>query len=153
LSLSIFFNGDEIKALHFPSGHTDGDSVIFFTSANVVHMGDHFFKDRFPFVDLDNGGSVQGLIKNIGEIIAKLPADVKIIPGHGDLSNLTDLKNYHRVLSETTAIVEKAMNQKKTLDEIKKDGLPAQYKSYGEGFIKTDRWIETIYKSLSMKAK
>lgn len=150
-SLSIFFNGDEIKALHFPRGHTDGDSVIFFTAANVVHMGDHFFKDRFPFVDLDNGGSVQGLIKNVGEIIAKLPADVKIIPGHGDLANLDDLKNYHRVLSETTAIVEKAMKQKKTLDEIKKAGLPAQYKSYGEGFIKTDSWIETVYKSLSMK--
>lgn len=152
-SLSIFFNGDEIKAIHYPNGHTDGDSVIFFVSANVVHMGDHFFKDRFPFVDLDNGGSVQGIIKNVGDIIAKLPADVKIIPGHGDLANLTDLKNYHQALSETTAIVEKGMKQKKTLAELKKDGLPAKYKSWGEGFIKTGDWIETVYKSLSMKPK
>ena len=152
-SLSIFFNNEEIKAIHFPHGHTDGDSVIFFPASNVVHMGDHFFKDRFPFVDLDNGGNVQGIIKNVGDIIAKLPSDVKIIPGHGDLANLTDLKNYHQVLSETTAIVEKGMREKKSLAELKKDGLPVKYKSYGEGFIKTDVWIETIYKSLSMKMK
>lgn len=152
-SLSIFFNGEEIKAIHFPNGHTDGDSVIFFTASNVVHLGDDFFKDRFPFVDLDNGGSVQGMIKNVGDIIGKLPADAKIIPGHGDLANLTDLKNYHQALQETTAFVEKGMKQNKTLAELKKDGLPAKYKSWGEGFIKTDVWIETIYKSLSMKMK
>jgi glyoxylase-like metal-dependent hydrolase (beta-lactamase superfamily II) len=79
-STRIHFNDEEILAVHYPNGHTDGDSVIFFTKANVVHLGDHFFANRFPFVDMESGGSVQGLTKNIGDIINRLPADAKIIP-------------------------------------------------------------------------
>lgn len=150
-SMSVHFNDGEIKAVHYPNGHTDGDSVIYFVTENVVHMGDDFFKDRFPFVDLENGGSVQGMAKNIGEIIAKLPADVKIIPGHGTLGTIDDLKNYQQTLVETIAIVEKGMKENKPLDQLKKEGLPDKYKSWGSGFIKTDSWIETIYKSLSKK--
>lgn len=150
-AVSVFFNDEELKVVHYPNGHTDGDSVIFFTGSNVVHMGDHFFKDRFPFVDLDNGGSVQGMTKNVGEIINQLPADVKIIPGHGALAGLDDLINFHQMLVETTNVVRKGMNAGKSLDTLKKEGLPAQYKEWGTGFIKTDSWIETIYKSLSKK--
>jgi len=152
-SVSVHFNDEEIRAVHYPNGHTDGDSVIFFTKANVVHLGDDFFVGRFPFVDLDNGGNVQGLTKNIGDIIAKLPADVKIIPGHGALSTLKDLKDYHQMLIETTDAVQKGMMSGKALEGLKKDGLPAKYKSWGEGFIKTDFWIETIHRSLSTKIK
>lgn len=152
-STSVHFNDEEIVAVHYPNGHTDGDSVIFFTKANVVHLGDHFFANRFPFVDLESGGSVRGLTKNVAEIIAKLPADVKIIPGHGNLSTLTDLKNYHQMLLETTDIVSKGMIGGKTLEGIKKDGLPAKYQTWGSGFIKTDVWIETIYKSLTADRK
>ncbi len=150
-SLSVHFNGEEIRVIHFPQGHTDGDSVIFFTNSNVVHMGDDFFAGRFPFVDLESGGTVEGLIKNIGEIIAKLPADVKIIPGHGPLSSLDDLKGYHRMLVETTDIVRKKMAAAKSLAEIKAEGLPDQWKDWGTGFIKTDIWLETIHRSLSKK--
>ena len=148
-SISIHFNNDEIKAVHYANGHTDGDSVIFFAKSNVVHLGDHFFVGRFPFVDLDSGGSVQGMTKNIGEIIKILPADVKIIPGHGALSTLDDLKAYHQMLIETTAHVKNGMKAGKSLEGLKKDGLPAKYKEWGTGFIKPDLWIETIYKSLS----
>lgn len=150
-SLSVHFNGEEIRVIHFPQGHTDGDSVIFFTTSNVVHMGDDFFASRFPFVDLESGGNVEGLTKNIGEIIGKLPADVKIIPGHGPLSTLDDLKNYHRMLVETTDIVRKKMAAGKTLAEIKTEGLPDQWKDWGTGFIKTDLWLEIIHRSLSKK--
>jgi cyclase len=148
-SLSVHFNGEEIRVIHFPQGHTDGDSVIFFTGSNVVHMGDDFFAGGFPFVDLDSGGSVEGLIKNIAEIIPKLPAGVKLIPGHGQLSTVEDLKAFHRMLLETTDIVRKKMAAKKTLDQIKKEGLPEEWKPWGTGFIKTDMWIEIIYRSLS----
>ncbi|MBF3336533.1 MBL fold metallo-hydrolase, partial [Leptospira interrogans] len=89
-SMSVHFNDAEVRAVHYPNGHTDGDSIIFFTKANVVHLGDDFFVGRFPFVDLDNGGSVSGLTKNIHDILAKLPADVKIIPGHGALATRED---------------------------------------------------------------
>jgi cyclase len=148
-SLSVHFNGEEIRVIHFPQGHTDGDSVIFFTGSNVVHMGDDFFAGGFPFVDLESGGSVEGLIKNIAEIIPKLPAGAKLIPGHGKLSTAEDLKAFHQMLMETTDIVRKKMAAKKPLDQIKKEGLPEEWKPWGTGFIKTDMWIEIIYRSLS----
>jgi cyclase len=150
-SIRVHFNDEEVYAVHYPNGHTDGDSVIFFTKANVVHMGDDFFVNRFPFVDLQSGGSVQGLIKNISEIIAKAPADIKIIPGHGNLSTLDDLKAYNQMLVETVDVVRKGMSAGKTLEGLKKAGLPEKYKDWGTGFIKTDAWIETIYNSLSTK--
>jgi glyoxylase-like metal-dependent hydrolase (beta-lactamase superfamily II) len=150
-SLSVHFNGEEIKVIHFPQGHTDGDSIIFFTNSNVVHMGDDFFVAKFPFVDLDTGGSVQGLTKNIGDIIPKLAPDVKIIPGHGPLATVDDLKQFHNMLKETTAIVQGKMKAGKTMEQIKAEGLPAEWTSWGTGFIKTDVWLEIIYRSLSKK--
>lgn len=150
-SLSVHFNGEDIRAIHYPHGHTDGDSVIFFTQSNVVHLGDDFFAGRFPFVDVDNGGSVVGLAKNIGEIITKIPEGAKLIPGHGPLSTIDDLKLYHRMLLETTDVVRKKVEAGKTLDQIKGEGLPDEWKSWGTGFIKTDAWIELIHFSLTKK--
>jgi glyoxylase-like metal-dependent hydrolase (beta-lactamase superfamily II) len=147
-ALSVHFNEEEIRAIHYPRGHTDGDSVIFFTSSNVVHLGDNFFAGAFPFVDLDSGGSVDGLTKNIGEIIAKIPAGAKLIPGHGPISTIEDLKAYHGMLQETTEIVRQKIAAGQTLDQIKGEGLPAKWQSWGAGFIKTDMWIETVYRSL-----
>ena len=150
-TLTVHFNGEDIRAIHYPKGHTDGDSVIFFSASNVVHLGDDFFAGRFPFVDLESGGSVEGLVKNIGELIAKIPADAKLIPGHGPISTLDDLKSYHRMLQQTTDIVRGKIKAGKTLDQIKTEGLPAEWAPWGTGFIKTDRWVETIYKSLTAK--
>jgi glyoxylase-like metal-dependent hydrolase (beta-lactamase superfamily II) len=150
-SVSVHFNDEEIRVIHFPHGHTDGDSVIFFTRSNVVHMGDDFFAARFPFVDIDSGGDVLGMTKNVADIIAQLPADVKIIPGHGPLSTLDDLKSYHRMLVATTDIVRKQIAAGKTLAEIKAAGLPDEWKTWGSGFIKTDRWIETVHRSLTSR--
>ena len=151
-SVSVHFNGEEIKALHFPHGHTDGDSVVFFKGSNVVHMGDDFFAGRFPFVDLDSGGDVEGLVRNIGEVLEQLPANVTIIPGHGPISKLDDLKAYHRMLVETTGIVRKGMAAGKSLDQIKQEGFPEEWNSWGSGFISTERWIETIHRSLTRQA-
>jgi glyoxylase-like metal-dependent hydrolase (beta-lactamase superfamily II) len=150
-TISLHIDGEEIRAVHFPHGHTDGDTVVFFTTSNVVHLGDDFFAGTFPFVDLENGGSVQGLINNLNQLIPQIPADAKLIPGHGPVSTLDDLKTYRQTLVETVDIVQKAMKKKQTLDEIKKAGLPDKYASWGKGFIKTDAWIETVYKSLAKK--
>jgi glyoxylase-like metal-dependent hydrolase (beta-lactamase superfamily II) len=150
-AVSVFFNGEEIKVIHFPHGHTDGDSVIFFTGSNVVHMGDDFFNGRFPVVDLEAGGDVEGMTKNVGDIISKLPAGVKIIPGHGALTDVEGLKAFHNMLIQTTEIVRKRMAAGKTLDQIKTEGLPEEWKSWGSGFIKTDLWLTLIYTSLSAK--
>ncbi len=150
-SVSIHFNGEEIRAMHYPHGHTDGDAVIYFTRSNVVHMGDNFFAGRFPFVDLDSGGDVEGLRDNIGKIIAELPEDVKIIPGHGPLSTLADLRTFHQMLTETIDIVKARVKAGKDLETIKKEGLPEKYASWGTGFISTDRWIHLIYNSITGK--
>jgi len=150
--VSVHFNGEEIKVIHFPAGHTDGDSVIFFTGSNVVHMGDDFFAGRFPFVDLGSGGSVQGLTENVGKILAQLPPDVKVIPGHGGLSNKADLEKFHRMLVETTAVVEKGMKAGKTMEAIQAQGLPDEWKEWGSGFIDTKTWLSVVYESLDKGA-
>lgn len=151
-TVSLHFNGEEIRVVHFPAGHTDGDSIIFFTGSNVIHMGDDFFAGRFPFIDLDNGGSVEGLTRNVAEVIAKAPAGVKIIPGHGPLSTIEDLRAYHSMLVETTELVRARLRSGRTLEQAKAEGLPDKWEEWGTGFIKTGDWIEIIYKSLQQNA-
>ena len=150
-SMSMYLNGEEIRLVHFPNGHTDGDTIVFFKNANVVHLGDDFFVGRFPFVDVDSGGSVQGMIANVGELIRQIPSTAKLIPGHGPLATLDDLKAYHQTLVETSNLVQAEMKKGKSLDEIKKAGLPEKYKEWGSGFVKADFWIETIHRSYSKK--
>jgi glyoxylase-like metal-dependent hydrolase (beta-lactamase superfamily II) len=147
----LHVNGEEIKLVHFPTGHTDGDTVVFFKNANVVHLGDDFFVGRFPFVDIDSGGSVNGLIHNIAALIQQIPPDAKLIPGHGPLSTVDDLRQYYRLLVESSQVVTDAMKAGKSLDEIKKAGLPEKFKDAGSGFIKTDMWIEIVHRSASKK--
>jgi len=150
-SMSLHINGDEVRLVHFPNGHTDGDTIVFFKNANVVHFGDDFFNGFFPFVDIDSGGSVQGMINNIGALIRQIPADAKLIPGHGPLATLEDLKNYHQALIDTSNIVQAEMQKGTSLADIKKAGLPPKYATWGSGFIKTDFWIDTVYRSYSKK--
>jgi glyoxylase-like metal-dependent hydrolase (beta-lactamase superfamily II) len=148
-SVSIHFNGEEVKLMHLPKGHTDGDSIVFFTQSKVVHMGDHFTNGMFPFVDLENGGDVEGYVANVAWALEFLPADVKLIPGHGALATIDDLRTFHKMLTETVDIVRKQMAAGKTLAQIQAGGLPAQYKPFGAFYIDTNTWIATIHASLS----
>jgi cyclase len=151
-TVSLHFNGEEIRVVHFPGGHTDGDSVVYFTGSNVIHMGDDFFAGRFPFIDLDNGGGVEGLTRNVAEVIAKAPAGVKVIPGHGPLSTIEDLRTYHSMLVETTELIRTRLRAGRTLEQAKAEGLPDKWKEWGTGFINTQEWIEIIYRSLQQNA-
>lgn len=150
-SASVHFNGEEIKLLHHGPGHTDGDSIIHFTGANVVHMGDQFFNGRFPYVDLGSGGDVAGYIRTVEAVLARIPPDAKIIPGHGPLATVDDLKRFHEMLLETTGVVKKAIAEGKSLGDVKAAGLPEKWKDWGTGFINTSRWLEISYNSLSKK--
>jgi cyclase len=150
-SVTVHFNGEEIRVLHYPRGHTDGDSVIFFTGSNVVHMGDDYFAGRFPFVDLESGGSLAGLTENIEKVLGQVPDDVKIIPGHGPLSTKADLRGYLAMLEETTAHVRQRIEAGKDLKAIQAEGLPEKWKEWGSGFIKTEDWIALIHASLTNK--
>jgi len=147
----VHINGEDIRAIHFPNGHTDGDIVVFFPQSNVVHMGDDFFAGMFPFVDLESGGSVQGLIDDVAQIIPMLPPDVKIIPGHGPLASLDDLKKFEDMLRGTSAAVAAAIKQGKTLDQMKKDNVLANYADWGKGMLKADNFTEILYNDLSGK--
>lgn len=150
-SLSIHFNGEEIRARHFPRAHTDGDIVIYFTKSNVIHLGDLFFNGKFPFVDLDHGGDVQGVADAVKLILDEAPPGVKLIPGHGPLATVDDLKTYHRMLLESLAHVRAAKAAGKSLDEIKATGMPGEWNGWGDWFIKTDQWIETLHRSVDRK--
>ena len=149
--VTVHLNGEDIRALHFPSGHTDGDSIIFFPKSNVVHMGDDFVRYGFPFIDLGSGGSVEGMIAAMQEVIPKLPADVKVIPGHGNVSNLDDLREYVKMLVETRAAVEKGVKQGKTLDQLKQEKVLDPWKKWNGDFVTTDLFIETLYNDLTGK--
>ncbi|TDI14006.1 MAG: MBL fold metallo-hydrolase [Acidobacteria bacterium] len=148
-SLSIHFNGENIRVVHFPTGHTDGDSVVFFDKSNVVHMGDQLFAARFPFVDLSSGGNVLGLERNIRKILQDLPEDVILIPGHGPLSKREDLEAYQQMLADSIELVRGKVDQGKSLEEIQEEGVPEDWADWGSGWIKTGQWLEAVHKSLS----
>lgn len=147
--VSVWANGEEIKAVHFPHGHTDGDSVIYFSKSNVVHMGDDFFNGMYPYVDAENGGSVKGMTAAVQAVLATMPDDAKVIPGHGALSDKAGLRAFHDMLKGTWNAVDAGRKAGKTLDQLKSDKVLAQWDAWGKGFIKTDRWIETLYAEMS----
>jgi cyclase len=146
--VTVHLNGEDIRALYFPAGHTDGDSVIFFPQSNVVHMGDDFVTYGFPFIDVVSGGSINGMIDGVSQVIAQLPADVKVIPGHGDISSLDDMRAYVAMLKATRDAVQQALNQGKTLDQMKQAKLLDPWKKYS-GPITEDAFLETLYNSLT----
>jgi len=147
--VTVHLNGEDIRALHYPSGHTDGDSIIFFPKNNVVHMGDDFVRYGFPFIDVLSGGSVQGMIDALEKASAQLPPDVKVIPGHGAISNLDDVRAFVKMLKETSAVVQSAINAHKTLDQMKQEKILAPWEKWSGDFINSDAWIETLYNSLT----
>ena len=147
--VTVHLNGEDIHALHFPNGHTDGDSVIFFPENNVVHMGDDFVRYGFPFIDVTNGGTVQGMAEACEKVAAQLPADVKVIPGHGALSNLDDVRAFAKMLRETTAVIKKALQGHKTLDQMKREKILAPWDKWNGSFVNSDAFIETVYNSLT----
>lgn len=147
-SLTIHFNDEDIQFIHFPKGHTDGDGVVYFPTSKVAHLGDHFFVGRFPFVDLNSGGNVIGYTENIAKMLELFPADVKIIPGHGPLADIEDLKRFHHMLVETTSTVKAYKDKGMSLEEAQEEGLPLDWADWGTGFIVETDWIAFVYMSL-----
>jgi glyoxylase-like metal-dependent hydrolase (beta-lactamase superfamily II) len=145
----VHFNGEDIQLKHYPTGHTDSDSVIYFPNANVMHMGDHFFVGRFPFIDLAGGGDVAQYIRNVESILEKAPVDVTIIPGHGPLADLSDLKAFLGILKESTAQIQEGIDAGKSVEAIQKEGLPDKFKPAEWGFVNTERWIAIVHESLT----
>jgi cyclase len=148
---TVHFNGEDIRAIHLPSGHTDGDSVIEFPSAKVVHMGDDFFNGTFPFVDVQNGGSVSGLIKNVDTVLGRIDDGTKVIPGHGPLSDKKGLAAFGAMLKGTWAAVAAGKKGGQTLEQLKSAKVLAAWDSWGTGFIKTDAWLELLFNEIDKR--
>ena len=149
--VTVHLNGEDIRALHFPAGHTDGDAVIFFPKNNVVHMGDDFVRYGFPFIDVASGGSVLGMMVAMEKVSTQLPPDVKVIPGHGAISNLDDVREYVKMLKETATVVQKALSEHKTLEQMKQEKILEPWKKWSGEFIDSDKFTETLYNSLTGK--
>lgn len=141
---TLHFGGQRVEMEHLGAGHTDGDSIVIFHDSGVVHLGDLFFSGRFPFVDLDAGGSVAGLLAALRQVRAELPADWKIIPGHGPLSGSGELDAAIGMIEATLAIARERADAGMSRAEIVAAGLPERWAPWSWQFIGTERWLETL---------
>ena len=147
-SVTIHFNGEEIELFHYPSSHTDTDSVVYFSRSNVLHTGDLFFNGLFPFIDIQNGGDVETMADSIADMVERFPADATIVPGHGPLAKMKDLKAFHRMLTDTTALVVKMVEDGMSLEQAQAAGLPKKWDGW-TWMIDKPTWIAIIYNSLT----
>ncbi|MFN2169034.1 MAG: MBL fold metallo-hydrolase [Anaerolineae bacterium] len=147
--IAVRFNGDRLRAKHYPHGHTDGDSIMFFTAQNVVHMGDHVFKGGFPFVDLGSGGNVFSLIDNLRAVHERINDDTILVPGHGNgFLDRAALATYIDILASSAGAVREQLAAGKSVEEIAAAGLGEKYAPYGQGFIDEKSWIAEIAGSI-----
>ncbi len=149
-SVTFHLNGDRIHAFHVPPAHTDGDSLVHFLEANVIHMGDTYFATGYPFVDLGSGGSVRGVIAAADRALELADAETKIIPGHGPLSDRAALQEYRDMLASVVASVEALRAEGKSLEEVQAAKPTAAFdETWGGGFIDAPTFVEAIYRSLA----
>ncbi|CAL2091875.1 MBL fold metallo-hydrolase [Tenacibaculum sp. 190524A05c] len=146
----VHFNGEDVLISHVHNAHTDGDAHIYFTSSNVLHMGDTYFQGKFPYIDLTSGGSINGYIAAIDKALIISNDDTVIIPGHRGLSNKRELLGYKEMLVTLKNRVQKAIDSGSSLEEVKNDtSITKEYaEKYGKWFITAEGIRETIYKSL-----
>ncbi len=117
--VTFHINGDDLHAFHVSNAHTDGDAIVHFRRANVVHMGDTYFQGgRFPFIDTASGGSIDGLVDAVGDALAVMNADTRVIPGHGALSNRDEVRDYADALMGMRAAVTAMMERGMTRDQV-----------------------------------
>ena len=144
-AITFYLNGDEIHGAFVPHAHTDGDVFVHFRKANVIHTGDIFFR-YYPFIDIDSGGSLTGLIAAIDRILAIADDKTRIIPGHGPLANRADLVEYREMLTTTSGRIRDLMKAGKTADEIVAAAPNADYdKKWTWVFITPERYTRMIY--------
>jgi len=145
--VTFHLGGHTINAFHVPHAHTDGDSVVHLPGANVIHAGDTVFYGLYPFVDVDSGGSLPGMISAVERIAELADTNTTIIPGHGPIIDREQLLGYHEMLTTVHERLEKAIEEGKSLEEIKTAGITAEYdEQWGGGFIPPDRWIELLHR-------
>jgi len=146
---TIHTKEESIELIHVHNAHTDGDSFVYFPMSNVLHMGDTFFVGRFPFVDVDMGGSPDGLIAAVEAALMIVDEDTQIIPGHGELSNKQNLKDYHQMLLIMRDRVKAAMADGMAEDAVDVETLTKGFESWGTGFINGEKYVKMLWRSYS----
>ncbi len=151
-SLHLQFNSEDILLLHYPSSHTDGDAIVYFSGSRVLHLGDLFFFEMFPAVYTSGGGNLEGLVTTLEKILARFPSDAKVIPGHGRIASMQDLKDYLIMLKETIDLVKKGITEGLTLQDMTNRKILSRYDKLGEGGAQTtDQYLAMLYKLISGK--
>ena len=152
-AITFFVNGDTVDVMHVAPAHTDGDAIITFRAANVVHMGDTYFNGFYPFIDVSSGGSIDGIIAAADRVLAASNASTKIIPGHGPLGDRASLKQYRDVMFGARAKIARLIAQKRSLAQILAARPLAEYDgTWGNGFMKPEQFITIIHSSLTTRA-
>jgi len=145
-SVSLHLNGDDVRVIHVADAHTDGDAIIHFRKANVIHAGDTFFNGWYPFIDADSGGSISGLMTAIDTMLGLSDGNTRIIAGHGPVSGKTELEAYRRMLVETVTRIRTLRAEGRTADEIVAAAPnAADYdKTWATPFINPERYVRMI---------
>jgi len=149
--LSLYFNGEEIRVFHLPNGHTDGDSVVWFKGSNVVHMGDLYFSETYPFIDLNSGGSVTGYLAALEAVLAEIPADAKIIAGHGRSTGIEGLRAFRDMIDVLSTRVREALAAGMSPAEMIEGKLSEDYDARwgGSSFVPPERFVQMMSTDLS----
>lgn len=148
--VTFHLNGQTIHAFHVEPAHTDGDTVIHFPDADVIHAGDIYFNGIYPFIDTSSGGSVTGMIRGAEQILALAGEDTQIIPGHGPLSNRAELEAYREMLVEVRVLTESAIADGLSLEEFLASDPTAEYDTtWGQGFLTPEQFQTIVYQSLA----
>ena len=149
-TVTFHLNGEEIHAFHVAPAHTDGDAAVHFRKANVVHTGDLFFNGMYPFIDVDSGGSIAGMIAAADTLMAALKPDAKIIPGHGPLATRADYVAFRDMLAGVRDAVAPLVQAGKTREEVVAAKPTAAFDAkWGGGFFKPDPFVAVVYADLS----
>jgi len=139
----VHFNDEAIDIVHMPAGHTDGDSVVWFRGANVIHMGDHLFAGSYPYIDVDSGGSVTGVMKNLSQVLEMVNDETRVIPGHGALSSTEAIRSALTLVRDSSLLIMRETEAGGSdADIIRK--LTDEFPEAGKGFIKPDRWLSIV---------
>ncbi len=148
--VTFHINGIEAQVFHIPAAHTDGDAAIIFPELNVLHAGDVMFNKLFPFIDLDNGGTVSGYVEGQQHLLTLVDDDTIIIPGHGVLATKADLQRTLMMITDSQARVKLLVDQGKTIDEVLSENpLSVYHDTYDWSFITTEIMTRTLYRSLT----
>jgi len=148
--VTLHLNGEPVSVTHVPHGHTDGDSIVHFPASNVLHMGDIFFNGLYPYIDLDGGGSIQGMIAAVELGMSLADAETQVIAGHGPMSNLEGLTAYHAFLAAARDNVQALIDQGMSLEQAVAANPTAEWdETLGKIWITPEQLVIFIYNSLT----